>query len=528
MQIRSSRLTRRTFVVGGTLSLAALARVRGTTTAASAGGTVYVGWDEPVPGPDPATDVSYPGMFINYNTYERLVNYDWDNAKIVPMLAQSWESSADNMTWTFKLNANAKFPSGRSLTAADVQWSLNRVLTINDPSNAQYLRAAIDEHSISVVDPHTVQIKLTKKYAAFLALMTMTASSVVDQKLVTPNVQNGDDGQAWLRQHSAGSGPFMLERWDRGQDLIIKRNDAYWGTEPALAEFELLVQKEATQQAMTLQGGNLEIAMSLLPEQLKALQTTPGFHVATGNLLAPYYLGMQMQTKPFTDPRVRQAVRLALDNESTIKELLNGDAIAIGGIIAPGLIGYDPSLVVKRDLPKAKALLAQAGLANGFSVPMRFQSGAVAGVGIASRDLAAKVQADLAEAGIKVSLVEQDPATLLPLYRAGKSPLTLWYWGPSYPDPDVIISSHGDKNTSGSHRLGFADDEITKLIEEARVEFDPNKRAALYKQAQQLTAERGPYAFLFLPKQLNGVSDRVQDYKILPIWQADMAKVSMK
>lgn len=493
---------------------------------ASSTAVVHVGGDEPVPGPDPATDVSGSGFYINHNVYDQLVAYDWSASKVAPRLAASWESSADSMTWTFKLDPNAKFPSGRPITGSDVQWSLNRTLAINDSSNAGYLRTAIDEHSVTAPDDHSVQINLAKKYAGFLALLTMNAASVLDQQVITPNVQGNDYGQAWLRQHSAGSGPFVLDQWQRGQQLVMKRNDAYWGSPAKIAEWDILVVKEAAQQAMMLQGGDLDVAISLLPDELKSLATTKGFGVAKGTLLSPYYLAMNMTMAPFDDVRVRQAVRLALNNETTIQDLLGGNAVPIGGIIAPGLLGYDPSLVVTRDVAQAKQLLAQAGHPSGFSVEMRFQSAAIAGVGVPQSDLAAKVQADLAEVGIQLKLTAQDPATLLTFYRAGKSPLTMWYWGPTYPDPDVIISTHGDKTTNGSQRVGFEDDEITTLIQDARVEFDPAKREALYKQAQQLTAQRGPYAFMFVPKALQGVSDKVQHYTIDPIWNADMWTVT--
>jgi ABC-type transport system substrate-binding protein len=243
--------------------------------------------------------------------------------------------------------------------------------------------------------------------------------------------------------------------------------------------------------------------------------------------MATHYLSMNMKEgSPFAKSEVRQAVRAAIDYDGLIGQLLSGQAKQVGGVIPEGLLGYDESLNQKytTDLDRARELLKQAGYPNGFKTELYYQADSPV-VGVSADTIAAKIQSDLEKVGIRLTLRGQPSATVFPKYQAGELPLVYWYFGPTIPDPDVIMSPHGDHDTQATTRVHYDDPTVTQMIQKARTTVDSAERESLYKQAQARVAEDGPYAFMFRANQ-SAVTRKGVTFKEIPIWIANLAEAS--
>jgi peptide/nickel transport system substrate-binding protein len=513
------------------LSLVLLAFVfaaSGHGAAAPAESVLRIGWGDAIT-LDPPNDSDITGISVIFNVYERLVRYNWATRKFEPQLAESWTISPDGTTFTFKLNRAAKFASGAPVTADAVKFSFDRVIQYREAVQRFLLATYIDENSVRVVDPMTVQITLRAPFAGFLGAVSSHVASVLDPALVRRNTRGDDLGKAWLHDHSAGSGPYVLQEWNRNSNITLARNPNYWGKRPPLDRVIYRVVTEPAQQAAMIERGDLDLALGILPEQATALKGK-GFKVVSGRDLSTYYLAMNMAMRPFDDPRVRKAVKHAIDYQGILKDLLSGYAVRGGGAIAAGLVGYDSTVdtLYYQDLNRARALLAEAGFPNGFETEMYFSTIPVKGLGVPNANLAAKIQSDLARVNIRLRLVQQDINTMFPTYRAGRLPFLIWFFGPTFPDPDPIISPHGDWNTQATTRVGFRNDEVTNLILQARREVDPEKRTAAYRQAQRLTAADGPYVWLFRTLNLIVTRPNVSGVTWVPIWTLDLREISVR
>lgn len=476
---------------------------------------------------DPHDTVDFKGLMVANNVYERLVKYDPKTNSFKPWLAKSWEVSGDGLKWTFHLNEPARFASGNPVTAEAVKYSLLRGIK-QKMFPSWMLSQCIDENAVQVVDQQTLQITLAKPYAPLLAILSSVVAGVVDPKVIAEHEQNGDMGKTWLKDHSAGSGPFMVESWQPKDRIVLVRNPKFWGQAPKLDQVVFLVVPEASSQAAMLEKGDIDVAQDLLPDQVEQLVAKSGFQKLEMPDTVPYYLAMNLAFEPFKKKEVRQAVRYAIDYNGLIQNVLKAYAVQVGGILAPSLLGYDPALCVKQDVAKAKELMRQAGYPDGFSVTMHYQSAPVKGLGIPPENVAVKIQSDLAQIGIRVEPIKQDVATLLEPYRSGKIPFAMWMWGPVYPDPDNIVTSHGDENHGGTKRLSYVNHEVTELIEKARRSLDPAERVQLYKKIQAIEADDGAWAWLFVTKNVQVARANVKGYELIPYWTVDLYRVDVQ
>ena len=161
------------------------------------------------------------------NTYDRLVAYKGSSTELVPSLATSWEISKDGKVYTFRLRHGVKFHDGTEFTAKDVKFSLDRMIKINKGPAWIYTQD-MDLNSVKVVDDYTVQITLTHPYAAFLYTIAYVGASIMNSTLVMKHEVNGDLGQAWLQDHDAGSGPYIMTQWVPNVQVVLKKFGDYW------------------------------------------------------------------------------------------------------------------------------------------------------------------------------------------------------------------------------------------------------------------------------------------------------------
>ncbi len=476
---------------------------------------------------DPNLGYEESSIVADLQMYSTLVKFPAGNlTQVRPSVASSWEVSNDTRTYTFHLRRGIKFSSGNLLTAEDVLYSFQRVVSLpKDPAAWLITQMGIDDKNvlsaIMAPDPYTVVITLPKAFSpgAFLSIIANPVASVVDSKTVRAHVQGGDWGTAWLNDHSAGSGPFQLVRWERQVAIELVANPNYnLGPAPAIKRIVIPNIMENTVQRQALGRGDADAAWDLAAAQLATLRQDAHFYVVQIPDLAMEYLGMDVKNVPaFGKAQVRQAVKYAIDYDGIIHDLLAGNGLPLQGVIPKGLFGYDPSLPFKHDVARAKQLLAEGGFGSGFNVELLASTGTEAG-GVSAGDLASKIKNDLAAVGIRVDVRQIATDEKLRTYRAQKAQMILQNWFVDYPDPDDFAKPFADyTQKSLAWRLQFYDDPLSKLADQASGLQNTPERGALYKKINDGMAQDGPFAILYQPMRSLGVSKRLQNLVFDPV-----------
>ncbi|HEX9118823.1 MAG TPA: ABC transporter substrate-binding protein, partial [Anaerolineae bacterium] len=340
------------------------------------------------------------------------------------------------------------------------------------------------------------------------------------------NEKAGDFGSAWLLDHSAASGPYMIDHWSKEKEVLLTPNPNYTGTKPGLPQVLIKHVAESANQQAALEKGDIDIARNLTPEQIAALNGKSGVATTTGNSLLLVYIGMNQKVKALTDKNVREAIRTAIDYDGIVNDLLKGNAKKVQTLIPEGLLGYNPDAPFQQDVAKAKDLLKQAGQDKGFTLELLAPAGAAPG-GAAWADIAAKLQADLGQIGITLTIKQTTTAEFYDIYRAQKHQLIVLEWGPDYPDPDGNVGPFVNfKAKSIASRNAWNDAALSAKAVAAGLETDPAKRVAAYKDITEAVLHTGPYAVLYQPGQVFGLRANVKGFQWKSIGWVDFAEIS--
>jgi peptide/nickel transport system substrate-binding protein len=456
---------------------------------------------------DPAEVFEFTGAEYAANVYDRLVTYPVDDvADLRGHVAESWEIADDGKTYTFRVRDGITFHSGNPLTAEDAAWSLQRVIKLNKTPSfilAQFgfTPENVDDR-IRVVDERTFTVELDKPYAPtfFLYCLTAGVGSVVDKQLALAHEQDGDLGHDWLRTASAGSGPFKLRSWKPNESLIIDGNPDYWSGAPG---FERVVTRhivEPATQMLLLEKGDIDIARNLEADQLERLRASPEITVREVPKGAIYYLGLNQKNEYLAKPEVREALKYLVDYDGIASTLVKGSAVVHQSFLPRGFLGAIDDRPYTLDVEKARDLLAQAGLENGFKVTMDTRNASPL------PEIAQVLQANWAEAGIELEILPGDNKQTLTKYRARTHDIYIGRWGPDYQDPhtnaDTFASNPDNSDASGltgklAWRNAWKIPEMTARTAAAVLERDPARRAQMYEELQREHQRTSPFVIMF-------------------------------
>lgn len=498
-------------------------------TAASAGAANTIVWVKDITDIvsfDPAQAYEFSGILGVHGIYETLVRFEGsDLTTLKPSLADKWDikDAGDHWEVTFTLKDGVKFSSGNPFTADDVVYSFQRVITLNKPPAFLFTDVGkLTNDSIKAPDAKTVVLSLPKDVSpgAFLTVLTGVTGGIVDSKEVKTHETAGDMGNAWLLDHSAGSGPYVLDHWTKDVEFLLKANPNA-ATQPKTPNILVKHVADPSVQQSLLEKGDADIANDLTSEQLTALKGNSNVAQSKAGNLQIFYLAMNVKVPPLDKPEVREAIRTVIDYDGIVNDMLSGNAQKVQSIVPIGLFAANTDTPFQKDVAKAKDLLKQAGLPDGFEIDLRTYTGSN---GIVQwGDLAAKLQADLAEAGIKVKVSQQPAADLLADYRAQKAPIVVLAWGPDFPDPDANgtpFSSYAAKSIGW--RNNWDDAKAADMAKTAALETDNTKREADYKALTDYVMHNGPYAVLFQPTNLFALRSNVTGFVWNPIGYTDL------
>ena len=457
-------------------------------------------------------------LIIN-QCFDKLVDFiPPDYTTVIPEVAESWEVLPDGVTWRFHIRKGITFTNGDPLDAEAVAYTLKRVIILKQEASWLLTQFVSDPENIKVIDDYTVEVKLDRPVAPsfFLSTLACTTTAIVNPKVVEAHAKEGDMGSDWMTTNGGtigtGSGPFILEEYVPEDRVVLVANENYWRGPPKIKKIIIKHVPEPETQRLMLEAGEVDIAWDLYAEQLKEVAKEPGIRVYKTNSWGVTYIGMNTGVEPLGDNRVRKAIKYAIDYDGIINEILAGAAVKAQTVIPYGFLGFNPSTPYYKNVEKAKALLAEAGYPNGFSIEMAVPAGAYPAL-----DIAAKIKSDLAEIGIDVKIVQITSSEMYERYRAQGLQMVLAGWGSDYPDPDCNAKAFGDYRI---HQLAWRnkwyDDYVADLCERAEKEPDPSVRESLYLEITNYILENGPYAVLYQPLVQRAVRTWVEGFIVSP------------
>ncbi|MFC3612696.1 ABC transporter substrate-binding protein [Lutimaribacter marinistellae] len=405
------------------------------------------------------------------NIFEGLTRFMGDGS-VVPGLAESWEISEDGTQYTFALREGVTFHDGSSMDAEDVKFSLDRALA-EDSANAQKaLFSGID--TVEVLDPQTVKIMLKEPDGNFLFNMAWG-----DAVIVAP--ESIDD----IKTNPVGTGAYTFSEWVQGDRIELTRNPNYWGDQPSIENATFKFISDPTAAFAAVMAEDVDVFTGFpAPENLPQFEADPRFQVLVGSTEGETILSTNNKQAPFDDPKVRQAMAHAIDRQAIIDGAMFGYGTPIGTHFAPHNPAYvDLTGQSAFDPEKAKALLAEAGHADGFETTLHLPPPSYARRG------GEIIAAQLAEVGIKAEIINVEWAQWLETVFKGKNfGLTIV----SHTEPmDIGIYARPD------YYFQYDNPEFQSLMEELSKTTDPDGRTALLQDAQRIIADDYVNGFLF-------------------------------
>ena len=462
---------------------------------------------------DPGEVSEVGGVLASQQIYQPLVSFDPSDAtKIFGVLAESWTVSEDGKTFTFKMNPAAKFASGNPVTAKDAEYSLQRVILIDSRISFILTQFGLTKENVAekikATDDATLVIEVDQKYAPSFVLYVLSSftGGIVDSVLVkeheglTADGAN-DYGNAWLKsENSAGSGPYVLTKWDPKVSILLSRNENYWGTAPGVERIFLQHMPESATQRLALEKGDIDIANKLGPDDIGAVSANPDITIAEGDSSTIYYFGLNVRNEALSNPKVVEAMKYLVDYQGIADSIGRGTVKVHQTMIPDGFLGgnidYNPYSL---DVEKAKALIAESGVAT----PIKLAT--VVWNTSPYTEYAQAVQATMAQAGIELDLQVVDGGQWLDRYRSHD--LDIWFglWGPDYPDPHSnakAFTVNDLENPDGQHgnladRFGWNSGPLSDQVLAAVQEQDVEKRKAMYDEIQRAHTDSSPFVYMF-------------------------------
>ncbi|WP_246666247.1 ABC transporter substrate-binding protein [Aquamicrobium sp. LC103] len=369
------------------------------------------------------------------STYQGLVALGADNKSIEPQLAESWEVNDDQTVFTFMLSPDAVFSDGSPVEAKDVKWSFERLKNLK--ADASFMMSLVK--SIETPDEKTVVVTMESPNSEFLGVLTAPYTGIVNSDVASEagasaaeDAATADTAESWFQANSAGSGPYMLKSYAPDDELRFVRNEKFWGEKPAIAEIVIDETADAVSQAQALQSGAADIAMQIDPDTSKTiaspdltLETVPSYNF----IYVMFSPGAEGNKVPLTK-EVRQALAYAIDYEGLIQFTVGGEGKPQASPIPNGFPGTADLPMPVEDLEKAKAMLAEAGLADGFELDAPVAQLNVYGVDLVL--LMQKIQQDLARVNVKLNIQPVASAVWREQVAKPGAPFSARFYAPDY------------------------------------------------------------------------------------------------
>ncbi|WP_198406646.1 ABC transporter substrate-binding protein [Paracoccus yeei] len=458
---------------------------------------------------------------LRRNVNERLLAYEMkkaedgisyeDFSKITGALAERWEVAPDFKSITFHLRPGVVSGAGHPLDADDVMWSFERGWNLKSNFHwymTQILKIEDFDAAFTRVDDMTVRVSIPNASPLLEKLWINSDLGILDSDTMKEHLTPEYPwGQRWLATNSASFGPYKVTKYSPGQEIIYEANTDYYRGAPKLKKVIFREMPTSANRLAALQAGAVDVAEYLSPRELSMLGQMPGVTVnkVFGNFI--HRVEMQNQTPPFDNPKVRLALNYLVPRDEIAKAVYFDTARPTKSPISEIYPAFtDEYYNFSNDLEKAKALLAEAGLPDGFKTELGYRTGDQL-----EEELAVILKTAFAKAGVDVTLSKLPASTLVERYTKGQIPMYFFRDMAIVPDAAYVANLWLNSNSLIDYSR-FHSDEVNALINSALTSTDEDKRRADMKRVQQITMENAPWVFLFNPGYQLATRQNVKGY----------------
>lgn len=453
---------------------------------------------------DPGESFEISGSEVTNNIYDRLVRPDpTDPSKISGVVAQSW-TVADNKVFTFTLRPGFKFSSGKPLTAEDAAFSLHRASIMGKTPAFIINQFGFNKDNVEKLiranGPDTLVIELPNATSPsfFLNCLSANVGSVVEKAAALANAKDGDFGNAWLKQNSAGSGPYMLRTWRPSDSVVLEENPNALN-KPKTRRVIVRHMPEPAPQALGLEKGDVDVARGLSADLIEKLKGDSNYKVISSPRASTLVLGMSQKFAPWQKNDVRLAVKNAIDYEGIAKNVLKSTYVVQQMHQPIGFPGAITDKPYSRKVDEARALMKAAGFENGFEVAFDYSNA------YPINDIAQALQANLADIGIKLKMLPAESRQALTKFRARNSELYMGAWAGDFFDPHTNTewflynpdNTDNSKNRTFAWRISWDPGDLGKEVIPATKESDGAKRLKMYEDLQRAEVKVTPTVHMF-------------------------------
>ena len=437
------------------------------------------------------------------NIFETLIRQDED-LNLIPSLAESWEA-VDETTYEFKLKQGVKWHDGSDFTAKDVAFSLTRA---KGSGYIGHIVSSISLDKLEVVDNYTIRIGSEEPFGPFLTHLAHPATAIMSEKAVEAA---GED----LGTTAVGTGPFKLGSWNVGSDLTLERNDDYHGDKAKSPKIVFKFIGDATVREAALENGEVDIAYNIAPADIAKVEAHADLTLVRDLDLSTSYVGFNLLSDtPIKEKAVRQAINYAIDIDTILEAVYLGVGKPAQGPLNAQAFGANPNLdTYDYDVDKAKALLAEAGYADGFSVnlfvgdnnPQRIQ-------------IAQVVKEELSKININVEIKQLEWGAFLAATAEGEHDMFILGWSTVTTDGDYGLFPlfHSSQFGEAGNRSFYKNEKVDALLTAARYSTNQDARLKDYQEAQVYINEDAPWIFLQDGENITGISNKVKGFKHHP------------
>jgi peptide/nickel transport system substrate-binding protein len=455
---------------------------------------------------DPIASSDNPSIWTELLIYDQLVRPTRDGKALEPGLAEKWTVSPDGKEYVFTLR-DAKFSNGDPVTAEDVIASLKRAA--GEKSDwARFFRPITNYQA---VDGKTIRMTLDTPFTPMLNNLAMFSASIMPAKLV--------DDPAFFEK-PVGSGPFKLKEWRKGEKIVLEKNPNYWQIgKPAVDGAEIQIIAEDNARVLKLQAGEIDGILNVPYNQVSQLKANPELKAGVADVFRIDLVQLNTTKKPFDDQRVRQALNLAVDKDSLIQGVLYGNGVPATSSIPIMAYHNDQLEPYAQDLDKAKTLLAEAGLAEGFKTSMLVPSG-----NVTARQVATVLQSDLAKIGVTVELQTIEGSSQFSTTKAGSYEMSLSYATSDTIDPDQLVGFTAvNPERANAFHTEWKDERVNELYALERQTLDGPEREKQFQEIEQRVHDGAPFIVLYLPQSTYAARANVEGFEVLPTsnWRLD-------
>lgn len=431
-------------------------------------------------------------QIYNSAVYETLLRAPNATDPLEPLLAEEWEANADNTQFTFTLNPDATFSDGSPVEAKDVKWSWDRIKNLQ--GSPAYFMAGIK--SVEAPDPHTVVVTSEEPNSAFFNITTASYMGIINSDVAIAQGATADEDAAstdkaedWFLKNSAGSGQYVLATYAEGSQLVMDRNDKYWGDKAAFSKVTIKEVTDPSAQLQQLQQGDIDVAMNLSFDALDQVEKDDNLSVSvepTPNFIYVALSPGKAGGEALEDVKVRQAIREGIDYKSVIDATLAGNGQEQASPIPNGFVGTEGLELPEYNPDDAKRLLAEAGYPDGLKLDATFPTFST--YGVTSSTMFQSIQQSLSKAGVDLELSPIEFSQWVDQIDTPGFAVTAVYFAPDHPDPVQYAQYFSlAEGSVWSDRAGVeVRPEETRLLAKALSSSGADREAAYNQLAQEM------------------------------------------